>query len=294
MGSLFLLRFKHLDMRVLLICFLLGLTIPGFSQTLTVRAVINRMIEDQQTPIQKGSVDTLIVGRWNQEVRGIATSFMATFDVIKRANRQGLNLVLTHEPTFYNHLDNRDTYGAQDPVVLEKLRYIEENDMVIFRYHDLPHQAQEDMINAGLVEKLGWQGFEMENMIFQSPFNTLGTLSEFLKEHFEASTIRVVGDPDMSITTIGILPGAYGPQAQVEAYKNHRIDVLIVGESREWETIEYARDAMEMGGKTALIVLGHADSEEPGMEFVANWLEQLIPEVPVQFVPAGNPLWGPE
>ncbi|GJM30421.1 MAG: hypothetical protein DHS20C17_30560 [Cyclobacteriaceae bacterium] len=252
------------------------------------------MIEDQQTPIQKGAVDTLIVGTWGQEVKGIATTFMATFDVIKRAQRQGLNLVLTHEPTFYNHLDHREHYGEADPLVLEKLRFIEENNMVIFRYHDLPHQAHEDMINAGLVEKLGWKEFEIDKMVFQSPFKKLSELSNFLKDHFGATTLRVVGDPEMSITSIGILPGAYGPKEQVKAYKQPGIDVLIVGEAREWETIEYARDALEMGGHTALIVLGHADSEEPGMEYVADWLEQLVPEVPVRFVPAGNPLWRPE
>ena len=261
------------------------------AQGFTVRTVVDRMIEDQQTPIQKGSVDTVIVGQWNQEVRGIATTFMATFDVIKRAQRQGLNLVLTHEPTFYNHLDELDTYGEQDPVVIEKLRFIEENDMVVFRYHDLPHQAAVDMISAGLVQDLGWNEFELGNMKFQSPFSNLSELSRFLKDHFGSSTIRVIGDPNMEISTITILPGAHGREAQVNAYNLKDVDVLIVGEAREWETVEYVRDALEMGSNTALIVMGHADSEEPGMEFVAQWLQGLVSEVPVKFVPAGNPLW---
>lgn len=281
-------------MREQVLLFLVLTSLPALSQTLNVRAVVNRMIEDQQTPIQPGSVDTLIVGTWGQQVTGIATSFMATFDVIKRAQRQGLNLVLTHEPTFYNHLDERANYGEEDPVVLEKLKFIEEHGMVVFRYHDLPHQAREDMIFAGLVEKLGWQDLLIKDMIFQSPFKTLGELTSFLKHHFGATTLRVVGPEDMNISTVGILPGAYGPQGQVSAYRQSEIDVLIVGEAREWETIEYARDALEMGGNTALIVLGHADSEEPGMEYVASWLKQLIPELPVQFVPAGNPMWSPE
>jgi putative NIF3 family GTP cyclohydrolase 1 type 2 len=191
-------------------------------------------------------------------------------------------------------LDERDDYGEQDPVVLEKLRFIEENNMVVFRYHDLPHRAHEDMINMGLVEKLGWKDFEMDDMVFQSPFKTLGELSRFLKDNFGASTMRVVGDSNMGINTIGILPGAYGRQGQVTAFNSNGIDVLIVGEAREWETVEYARDALDMGGHTALIVLGHADSEEPGMAYVANWLEDLVPEVPVKFVPAGNPFWSPE
>ena len=264
----------------------------GQPQT-TVRSVVDRMIEDQQTPIQRGSVDTLIVGRWNQEVTGIATTFMATFDVIKRAQRQGLNLVLTHEPTFYNHLDERDVYGNNDPMVLEKLRFIQENNMVVFRYHDLPHAASPDMIEAGFSADLGWSEFEIGDGKFQSPFKSLGELADFLKSHFQSSTIRVVGDRNMAISTMGIQLGAAGRLTQVSRL-NDEIDVLIIGEAREWETIEYARDAMEMGGNTALIVLGHADSEEPGMEYVANWLMDLIPEVPVQFVPAGNPLWSPQ
>jgi putative NIF3 family GTP cyclohydrolase 1 type 2 len=142
--------------------------------------------------------------------------------------------------------------------------------MVVFRYHDLPHHAREDMINAGLVEKLGWKEYEVENMVFRSPYGTLGELTNFLKHQFGASTLRVVGSSNMNIATIGILPGAYGRQGQVKAYNRQGIDVLIVGEAREWETIEYARDAIEMGRNSALIVLGHADSEEPGMEYVGQ------------------------
>lgn len=270
---------------------LITLSSASLAQTLNVRAVVNRMIEDQQTPIPEGSVDTLIVGSWAQEVTGVATTFMATFDVIKRAQRQGLNLILTHEPTFYNHLDERDVYGSQDPVVAEKLKFLEEHNMVIFRYHDLPHMAQDDMINAGLKDKLDWNDFETQDMLFRSPFKSLEELAGYLKDNLGASTLRVVGSPEMKINTIGILPGAYGREAQVEAFNQPEVDVLIVGESREWETIEYVRDALEMGGNTALIVLGHADSEEPGMEYVAKWLSPLVPEVPVKFVPAGNPLW---
>jgi putative NIF3 family GTP cyclohydrolase 1 type 2 len=266
--------------------------VPAQGQPQTVRSVVDRMIENKQTPIQKGSVDTLIVGRWNQEVTGIATTFMATFDVIKRAQRKGLNLVLTHEPTFYNHRDERDVYGINDPVVLEKLRFIEENNMVVFRYHDLPHAASVDLIEAGFSADLGWSEFEIGEGKFQSPFKSLGELADFLKIHFQSSTIRVVGDRNMAISTMGIQLGAAGRLTQVSRL-NEEIDVLIIGEAREWETIEYARDALEMGGNTALIVLGHVDSEEPGMEYVAKWLKELIPEVPVQFVPAGNPLWTP-
>ncbi len=64
---------------------------------------------------------------------------------------------------------------------------------------------------------------------------------------------------------------------------------MICGESAEWVTCEYVRDAMETGIGKGLIILGHAASEEPGTADVVEWLQPLIPHVPVRFVPAGDP-----
>ena len=69
--------------------------------------------------------------------------------------------------------------------------------------------------------------------------------------------------------------------------------MLITGETPEWETVEYVRDAQAQGKMKYLILMGHAHSEEAGMEYCAEWLQTFIKEVPVQFVPAGNPLWTP-
>ena len=47
------------------------------------------------------TVDTFKAGRPETAVRGIATTGMATFDVLRRASAAGRNFVVTHEPTFY-------------------------------------------------------------------------------------------------------------------------------------------------------------------------------------------------
>ena len=60
------------------------------------------------------------------------------------------------------------------------------------------------------------------------------------------------------------------------------------GEVREWETSEYARDAIAQGRAKALIVTGHASSEEPGMEYLVEWLQPLVPGVPITHVPVGD------
>src|SRR5581483_3622139 len=48
-----------------------------------------------------------------------AVTMMATLDVLQRAAASGHNLIITHEPTFYNHEDNPKELPAQekDPVL---------------------------------------------------------------------------------------------------------------------------------------------------------------------------------
>lgn len=57
----------------------------------------------------------------------------------------------------------------------------------------------------------------------------------------------------------------------------------------EWSVCEYMRDAHELGIKKGCIVLGHRNSEEFGMKYLAERIRPLFPQVPVSFVPAGDP-----
>ena len=76
------------------------------------------------------------------------------------------------------------------------------------------------------------------------------------------------------------------------------IDVAIGGENPEaggaFDDTEYVMDAAVLGKAKGQIILGHAISEEPGMEDVANWLRKLVPEVPIQLIRAGEPFWSPK
>ena len=54
------------------------------------------------------TVDCLKIGDPECEVAKIATTLTATPDVIRAAGEWGAQLLITHEPTFYNHADNFD------------------------------------------------------------------------------------------------------------------------------------------------------------------------------------------
>ncbi len=51
------------------------------------------------------TVDTFKAGDPDSRVNGIAVTMMATLDVLQRAAAHGDNLIITHEPTFFDHLD---------------------------------------------------------------------------------------------------------------------------------------------------------------------------------------------
>ncbi len=97
----------------------------------------------------------------------------------------------------------------------------------------------------------------------------------------------------MKVTKVGFSPGAAGSEREMRELERDDLQVLMVGETREWETVEYAADAASEGHKKALIVIGHIPSEQPGMEECARWLKGFVKDVPVEFVPAKQPFWLP-
>ncbi len=90
-----------------------------------------------------------------------------------------------------------------------------------------------------------------------------------------------------------INPGSTGLNQVIRCFSGAGVDVLVCGEPREWDAVEYARDSIAAGKKKGLIVLGHDMSEEAGMRECARWLKEFVTEVPVEFIPSGEAFWSP-
>jgi putative NIF3 family GTP cyclohydrolase 1 type 2 len=265
---------------------------------LTAQQAVDGIVKATGAALPPNTVDTIKEGDPNTVVMGIVTTFSPTMEVLRKAVADGDNLIVSHEPTFYNHQDAR-TLFVDDPVYKEKLAYIQEHHLVIFRFHDSWHDRKPDGIDEGFVAQLGWEKYENaepaaeKGFLFTVPPTTLLQLSKELKRKLHARVIRIEGDPNLKITKVGYAPGAAGEATQVKALERDDVEVLMVGEIPEWETILYVRDAAQQGRKKALILLGHVTSEEPGMENCAVWLKTVFPGMRVDFVPAGEPYWTP-
>lgn len=265
------------------------------SGALTANEIVARIKSQVTCSWQDRTVDTFKAGDPDTVVTGVATTFMATYDVLQRARQAGCNLIITHEPTFYQHLE--DTSALEpDAIVKAKRAFIEDHGLVVWRFHDHIHRTEPDGVLTGMIDSFGWKPLRTSQ---ERPFFALtapASVRDFaaaLKAKSDRSVIRVVGDPDMKFTKFAFAMGAPGSIAQMKMLQRDDVEVLVAGETREWETVEYARDAMQMGKKKALVILGHCISEEAGMKYCAEWLREFVTEVPVQFMPAGDPFWTP-
>jgi putative NIF3 family GTP cyclohydrolase 1 type 2 len=261
---------------------------------LTAGEIIDRIKKNVGVPWRAETVDTFKAGGPETRVKGIATTMMATLDVLQKAAAAGRNFVITHEPTFYNHEDKTEDL-ANDPTYQFKAAFIKEHDIAVFRFHDHWHAHRPDGIATGMIEELGWtQKVDPQNpRLLRFDNVTLSDFAKQIRSKLNIRTMRVVGDPSLRIRTAAANWGYANQMGGIRSLSRTEVDVLIVGEAREWEVVEYAADTVSAGKKKALIVLGHIVSEQAGMKNCARWLKGFVSEVPVDFVAAEEPFWTP-
>lgn len=258
----------------------------------TATGLIDTIIEKTGAEAVPNTVDVIKEGNPDTEVTGIVTCMFATMDVLRKAVEKNSNLIITHEPLYYNHLDSPEQF-ENDEVYLAKKKFILENNLVIWRFHDYIHRIKPDGIITGMAKKLRWENNQdMDNPYkFSFPQITLINLLKNMKKTFPTNSFHVVGRPDMKISTVMYVPGASGTMAQIRQLRQADVDVVVAGEVPQWETYEYVRDAILQGSNKAIVFIGHINSEESGMKFCADWLGKFVTDIPIQFVECGSSYW---
>ncbi|PKM41061.1 MAG: hypothetical protein CVV04_00980 [Firmicutes bacterium HGW-Firmicutes-9] len=277
---------------------------------MTVRELTDAIIQKTGAPRlpEEHTCDRLISGSWDMEVNKIATTFMATVDVIRRAAEAGVNFIITHEPTWFTGMDGAD-WLQEDEVYLAKKALIEQHNIAIWRFHDHMHMASEDGIFRGFEQEMGWEQYRMAppttdtlgfgvtgkpDGCYELPETTLRGLVELFKTKMNMNVVQIIGDPEMKVSRVGVLPGGgslgLGTEHMPMRYMRLRnADVLICGDITEWTLPAYVRDAMQLGFNRAILVLGHERSEEPGMKHLGSWLMDIANGIPVVFLDAEEP-----
>ena len=262
---------------------------------LTAGEVIDRIKKNVGIPWMAQTVDNLIAGSPDTPVKGIATTMMATLDVMQRASAAGRNMVITHESTFYSHQDTLDQL-KDDATYLYKTDFIRNKGMASFHFHDHWHRRSPDGIAFGMARELGWDKYADPNnqRLFTMPPTPLAKLVRDMQAKLNIRTMRVIGDPQLPVSRVNASWGYCGQFPGINLAARTDTDLFVCGETREWELVEYVQDMIASGRKKAMIVMGHVVSEQSGMKYCAEWLKTFIPEVPIDFIAAAEPFWTPD
>ena len=233
-----------------------------------------------------GGCDGLKAGDPAQLLSGVGVCFSASLELLRAAAGEGLNLIVTHEPTYFSH-DDAQAHLQADLVYRAKRALIEEAGLVIYRLHDRPHSQPDDPFVRGLAAALGWplpEGLPAPLCLEIAP-TPLAVLAGEVAGRLGADGLRWAGDAGQLVRRVVLSPGAAGGEAHRRLLVRWGPDALICGEVHEWETPEYRQDAAGVGQAFGLIVTGHAASELPGVQQVARQLGRAFPDERVVFLP---------
>ncbi|MBR6676491.1 MAG: Nif3-like dinuclear metal center hexameric protein [Clostridia bacterium] len=214
------------------------------------------------------TVDCLKTGDPECEVTKIATCLTATPDVLRAAGEWGAELLITHEPTFYNHVDE---YNEESPLSKKKMELIKSLGITIYRYHDSMHMAGVDLVNLDFIQRMGWEGdFDNDVYFVSNKPLEIRDIVDGIKANLGLKHPRIVGKTEGSVTKIKLNLGHRGGDSYRKFAEEEDFEVVIGGELCEWADGEPIRDAAQFGAQKTLLLLGHAGSEKSSMAALAR------------------------
>jgi len=231
--------------------------------------------------------DTVKCGDPEKTLKKVGVTMFATVDVLKRAKEWGADMLIVHEPTYYDHMDKI----TGDPVVVAKKKLIDESGILIYRYHDNMHyRADADLITKGQARYMGLEGkitltkYSASSMMISDRPISAKEIVLKAKNELGIPHVRVAGEVDKKFTKIAL---CFGTPSGVFELLKEEAEIVITGETSEWKVAEYARDAALLGMDKAIIVMGHIGSEMGGMIVLAEDLAEKYPDLDVKFFDCG-------
>lgn len=233
--------------------------------------------------------DVVVFGDDDKEIKAVGVCMYPTTSVIKKAIELGVNCLIPHEQLVYTRNNGEPHHTAK-----EKLRLLEENDITVFRFHDLAHTTIPDIIFEGGVKWLGLSGkidcdfihggvFPTNRFILDEPI-TARELAKIIEKNYNVPHVRIAGELDKKGRKIACFFGSGGfVMKELE-----KVDFVLTGELCEFREAELARDYAEQGYNKAIIVIGHAGSEYAGMKLLTEKLQAKYTEFPIHYIECGD------
>jgi len=233
------------------------------------------------------TVDRVIIGDPETRVQSCLVTWMPGLSALKEAVSKNHDLVVCHEPTFWDHFD-RDPWS--EPRAAEKLGFVEKHGLVIVRIHDSWDRWPEMGIPwawarfLGLGERpesTGADGYQHRYDIDPVKLEDFALDVAHRCSSIGEPMVQVSGDPDGMVSRVGIGTGC---GCAIGNYLEMGCDCSIVCDdgSIYWREIQMAKDLGH-----PVIRVNHGTSEEPGMVTLARYLTDNFSSIRVQHLPHG-------
>jgi Duf34/NIF3 (NGG1p interacting factor 3) len=252
------------------------------------------------TEVEEPSVDRIVVGDPSTEVAGIGTCWLPYWETCRQAVRDGVNLLVVHEPTFYTHWDldekSPDLFGASPAgrtaylkAVETKKAWITANRLVVIRCHDVLDKLGGFGIPYAFGRLLGFGSGDIVrskpyyNVYRTEPRRAADVAREIARRMAEVRQpgVAFYGDRDRVVASVGVGTGCYCDPVE---FMDLAPDLFIAIDDvvRTWTQTVYAEDTGH-----PLVVVSHGATEEAGVRGLSEFLARTYAGRKVVHYPQG-------
>ena len=260
------------------------------------KTILDHFLSRAEWVDRESTVDRVIVGNPEREVDRCLVTWMPSFAALRCVVDRQIPLLICHEPTFWNHLDDKP---ASDPISQAKLQFITAHDLVILRNHDcwdrwpgigIPWAWGAFLGLGNTPSRVGAKGFQHRYDISPIPLDVLASQIASRCRTLGEPLVQVTGHSNAVVSRIGVGTGC---GCDIGAFLDMGCDCSIVCDdgSCYWAGIQRAEDLNH-----PVIRVNHGTSEEPGMITLTDYINRTFSGLHAEHLPHGSTfrLVGPE
>lgn len=240
--------------------------------------------------VPEPSVDRIVIGDPETKIRKVGTCWQPYFSTLRQAKELGINIMIVHEPTFYTHWDLDQESGLYDSTpspakekyqeaIAKKRKWIEDNEMVIIRSHDVPDIVKDFGMPFALGKALGYDNSDLIRSrdyynVYRVEPDTAWNIARKIASSLlvlNQPGVAFYGDRERLISSVGLGTGCICDPMQYQELSPD-LSIAIDDTIRTWTQTSFAEDTGD-----PLVVINHGTSEEMGMSLLNRHLAKNIP-----------------
>lgn len=231
-------------------------------------------------------VDGFRAGDADVELTGVVVAARASTAVLHRAAELGANIVISRQ-AFLGDSQDRPV-AKPEPALAAKMAFIDSRHMAVLRLQDPRIGAEGRAVAQAFPAALGLSRPDpklnlADGLVYSRPLTRIEDMIGKIKDALPTATVRFVGDVGKLVSGVAFATESSRPNALAPLLARGDVELVIAGEVHETETTAYVLDAIALGLRKSLLLVGSIAMEEPGARQLAK-VAQKITRTEVTYV----------